>query len=142
MNKTTFNSRKSPQDRLGRAIASRLDQSLTDVPHDISERLKVARMQALGKRRIATVEAATVGVSGGSAVLQGGRDVFGFWGKLGSALPLLALVVGLILIGVIQDEMRAMEAAEVDSALLVDELPPAAYTDPGFAHFLRSQLSD
>lgn len=142
MNKTTSNLHAAPQDRFGRAIASRLDQTLTDVPHDISERLKVARMQALSKRRVVTTEAVAIGSVGGAAALQGGSDGFGFWGKLGSALPLLALVVGLLLIGAVQDELRALEAAEVDAALLLDELPPAAYTDPGFAHFVRSQPSD
>jgi hypothetical protein len=54
----------------------------------------------------------------------------------------MALIIGMLAIDVVQDEMRAMEAAEVDAALLVDELPPAAYTDPGFTHFLRSNQSD
>jgi len=29
-------------------------------------------------------------------------------------------------------------AAEVDSALLADDLPPEAYSDPGFVEYLRS----
>ena len=28
--------------------------------------------------------------------------------------------------------------AEVDAALLTDDLPPAAYADPGFAQYLKS----
>lgn len=142
MTKTTFKSNLTPQDRVGRAIAARLDAASQSVPHDIAERLKAARMQALAKRRIVGTEASVVAVSGGSAVMQGGNDMFGFWGKLGSVIPLLALVVGMVVIGAVQDEMWAMEAAEVDAALLVDELPPAAYTDPGFSHFLRAQQSD
>jgi hypothetical protein len=53
-------------------------------------------------------------------------------------VPLIALVAGLITISVMQDEDRASELAEVDAALLTDDLPPAAYTDPGFAQFLKS----
>ena len=30
------------------------------------------------------------------------------------------------------------EVAEVDAAILTDDLPPSAYTDPGFAQFLKS----
>jgi len=41
-------------------------------------------------------------------------------------------------ISVIQEERRTDELAEVDSALLTDDLPPAAYTDPGFAQFLKT----
>jgi len=142
MTKTTFNTTVTPQDRVGRLIAARLDATVADVPHDIAERLKVARTLALAKRRVVLVESSAVEISGASAILRGGHEVFGFWGKLGSFLPLLVLVVGMLLIGVVQDEMRAMEAAEVDAALLVDELPPSAYTDPGFAHFLRSHAGD
>ena len=42
------------------------------------------------------------------------------------------------MINVVQDEKRAHELAEVDAALLTDDLPPAAYADPGFLQFLKS----
>jgi hypothetical protein len=35
-------------------------------------------------------------------------------------------------------EEQISAAAEVDAALLVDELPPQAYSDPGFVEFLRT----
>jgi len=47
------------------------------------------------------------------------------------------LVFGLIAINVIQDDKRANELAEIDAALLTDDLPPAAYADPGFSQFLK-----
>jgi hypothetical protein len=37
-----------------------------------------------------------------------------------------------------QNEYRANEIAQVDAELLIDDLPPAAYTDPGFLVFLKS----
>ena len=46
--------------------------------------------------------------------------------------------MGLVAIHVIQNDYRAQEVAEVDTALLTDALPPAAYTDPGFLQFLKS----
>jgi hypothetical protein len=36
-------------------------------------------------------------------------------------------------------EHQIQAAAEVDAALLSDDLPPQAYADPGFAEFLRRQ---
>ena len=66
-----------------------------------------------------------------------GDESLGFFNRLASFLPLLALIFGLIAINVIQDDDRANELAEVDSALLTDDLPPAAYVDPGFSHFLK-----
>jgi hypothetical protein len=53
----------------------------------------------------------------------------------------VALVAGLLVISVVQDDDRASELADVDSALLADDLPPAAYADPGFAQFLKSDSS-
>jgi hypothetical protein len=38
--------------------------------------------------------------------------------------------------GVTREQVVA--AAEIDTQLLSDQLPPAAYSDPGFAEFLRS----
>ena len=58
--------------------------------------------------------------------------------RLASALPLVVLVAGLVLIQHHHDLEQITAAAEIDSALLADELPPAAYRDPGFSEFLRS----
>ena len=49
----------------------------------------------------------------------------------------LALVAGLVFINGIVNEDRANEVAEVDAALLTDDLPPAAYTDAGFIQYLK-----
>jgi hypothetical protein len=49
----------------------------------------------------------------------------------------LALIAGLISINLIQNDNRANDLAEVDAALLTDDLPTAAFTDPGFAQFLK-----
>ena len=37
---------------------------------------------------------------------------------------------------------QVVAAAEIDAALLTDDLPPDAYSDPGFAEFLRSPHGD
>ena len=51
--------------------------------------------------------------------------------------PLVVLAAGLIVINTVQNERRASEVAEVDAALLTDDLPPSAYADPGFGQFLK-----
>nr|WP_315488140.1 DUF3619 family protein [uncultured Rhodoferax sp.] len=133
----------SYQDRLGRNIAARLSDSTQGIPNDISERLKVARMQALAKRKVVKIQAATsVTVQGGTASLNAGDFDGGFWSRLGAVIPLLALVAGLLTIAVVQEQHRASEIADVDIELLADELPPDAYTDPGFAHFLSINRRD
>jgi hypothetical protein len=126
------------QDRFGRRVAARLSSGTQELPYEVSERLRAARMQAVANRkRIAGLRtAATVSASGGAGVMTADEHV-SLWGLIASVLPLLALVAGLILIHTIQNERRANEVAEVDAALLTDDLPPAAYADPGFIQFLK-----
>ena len=67
-----------------------------------------------------------------------GTDGVSWWNRVASALPILVLAAGLVTIHVVQNERRASEVAEVDAAILTDDLPPSAYADPGFTQFLRS----
>lgn len=127
-------------DALGKVVAQRLSEGTESLPHDITERLRAARAQAVAKRKIVSVQTVTAGalsLSGGEASLQLGEQDGGWLNRIASLLPLLALVVGLISIAVLQDNDRARELAEVDAELLTDELPPTAFTDPGFAQYLR-----
>lgn len=132
----------SAQDRFGRQLAARLDTSAAALPHDISERLRVARLQALGKyREVRVLEAApaSVSVGGGVAALGGGEDG-GWWPRLVSLVPLMALVAGLVAIQILGTDRIAQDLADIDSAILSDDLPPDAYTDPGFAQFLKARI--
>lgn len=128
------------QDRFALKATSYLSAGTADLPYDISERLRAARVQAVAKRKIATIQTAgAVNISGGSATLGwGSEDGLNWWSRIGSVVPLLALVVGLLTINSIQNDNRAQEVAEVDAALLTDELPPAAFADPGFVQFLKA----
>ena len=127
------------QDRLAFRIAARLSDAADGLPRDISERLRAARVQAVGQRKMALKQAVTsLAASSGAGSVTLGQEHFSWWSRLAAALPLLALVVGLIAINVIQDDNRANELAEIDAALLLDDLPPAAYADPGFLQFLKT----
>ena len=129
------------QDRFALKATSYLSAATADLPYDISERLRAARAQAVAKRKIASVQAAgsMVNAGGGSAALSWGTpDGLGWWGRVGSVMPLIALVVGLLTINSVQNDNRAQEIAEVDAALLTDDLPPAAFSDPGFVQFLKT----
>ena len=126
-------------DRFGRQVAARLTAGIAELPYNISERLRAARVQAVVSRKPAVlVGASSVSASGGTATLTFGDEGVSLWNRIASALPLIALAAGLILIHAVQNDWRASEVAEVDAALLTDDLPPSAYADPGFAQFLRS----
>ena len=126
-----------PMDRMGRDLARLLTQASGDLPHDLSERLRVARQQALAVRKPEAPPAFELATQGNRLALAGGDSGLGLWGKLGSALPLLALLAGLVAMQVLVRDNVVSELAEIDTALLVDDLPPAAYSDPGFKKFLR-----
>ncbi len=134
----------SGQDRFGRRVAACLDASAEDLPHDISERLRVARRQALGQYRSlgAQQSAATpLVLAGASAVLGGGSDEErGVWSRVVALIPLLALIAGLVALQVLGSDQFTEELAEIDAAILTDDLPPDAYADPGFAQFLKSRI--
>jgi hypothetical protein len=138
-------SHMAAEDLYGRKVARRLDVACQDLPYDISERLRAARVQALAKRKVVAVRTtapAVVNAGSGVASLNFGGESFGLWGRLASALPLIALIAGLFVIQVVQDEDHANELAEVDTALLTDDLPPQAYADPGFTQFLKTRASE
>jgi len=124
------------EDRFGLSVTARLSDAADQLPYDISERLRAARMQALGKRKVALVRTSSQLATAGA----NGTKAFGhpaWWDRVAAAVPLLALVFGLVAINMIQTENRANELAEIDAALLTDDLPPAAYTDPAFTQFLK-----
>lgn len=128
------------QDRFALKAASYLSAATTDLPYDISERLRAARVQAVANRKVEKLQTVSrlAGAGNGAALTWGSDDGFNWWSGIGSVVPLIALVLGLMLINSIQNDNRAMEVAEVDVALLTDELPPAAFSDPGFIQFLKT----
>lgn len=124
-------------------VARRLSEASEQVPYDISERLRAARMRAVSKRHVEIESLAeSISMQENQAVLRLGGGRGNRWSRLAAFLPLIALLLGLFAIVQIQDEMRADELAEIDAELLTDELPPSAYTDPGFLQFLRSKQAE
>lgn len=122
--------------RLAARLAGALrQQAESGLPASVEERLRFAREQALARAR----ESRAVSVQGGG----GGAAVLGllgsWWPRLGALLPALVLALGgLLLLDQHQREDVAV-AAEIDAALLADDLPPQAYADPGFVAFLKLQ---
>ena len=134
--------------RFGLRIAAGLTERNATLPHDVSERLRFARGQALARasqaraaRTVVSAASPAVVQMGSTLALSGGPRGAGgdngLWSKLVSALPLILLLGGLLLMQRGQVHEQIVAAAEVDTALLSDHLPPAAFSDPGFAEFLR-----
>ncbi len=128
--------------RFAARVAAGLNAQAATVPHDIAERLRFGREQALAKAREARRQApasapAVLAVTRGGAVLLGGGPA-PWWQRAASVLPLVLLVAGLMFIGARMTREQVQAAAEIDAVLLADDLPPDAYSDPGFAEFLKT----
>ena len=119
-------------------LTAHLSRSAQALPHDISERLRFSRERALASRSAAAsvVQVAPTVVAQRRTAALGGPP--SLWLRLVSTLPLAVLVAGLVFIQHHHDMQQIAVAVEIDSALLADTLPPAAYSDPGFSEFLRA----
>ncbi|MDR0275773.1 MAG: DUF3619 family protein [Burkholderiaceae bacterium] len=134
------------ENRFGLWVAARLSAGAQELPYEIAERLRAARVRAVARRKQpAPVRAlrwrpgAWAQGNGRTAVLGfGGDDALDFWARLGSLAALTLLAAALVTIHMVQSDSRAADEAEVDTALLTDALPPQAYTDSGFLQFLKT----
>ncbi|MDD5029809.1 MAG: DUF3619 family protein [Rhodoferax sp.] len=127
-------------DAAGRQLASHLMQSVDELTPNTKQRLRAAREQAVDKRRqVLAAQAQTVW----RQAAQGPSDHGWFeqhapaWQFLGSIGMVFILVFGLWTIDNLESDEFVSETAEIDKLLLTDDLPPAAYLDPGFKHFLK-----
>lgn len=125
--------------QLGARLATALSRGAEAPAHEVAERLRAAREQALARAREAREAGSAVATvaagAGGTAVLGS----FTPWRqRLALALPLLLMAAGLVAIDRWTVRERVLAAADIDAQLLTDSLPPSAYTDPGFVEYLRT----
>jgi hypothetical protein len=131
--------------RFALRVTARLSERTARQPHAIEERLRFARQQALERARVrrkaVAAQAAAVQVSDATLALGGGPRQRGSWWEraMAMALPLAVLVGGMALIHWNQTHAQIEAAVQIDAELLTDDLPPSAYSDPGFVEFLRKQ---
>jgi len=121
-------------------IRHALNEQLETLPASTTDRLAAARAAALARKKPEPASAPTVSGWGKlGALLRGPANSRPMISRLAIAVPLLALVIGFG--GVYQHEQQQQlaELAELDAAVLADELPLTAYLDPGFNAYLESQ---
>ncbi|MEO7337569.1 MAG: DUF3619 family protein, partial [Caldimonas sp.] len=108
--------RDAMQARFARRVIVRLNEKAEQLDGDVAERLRFAREGALKRARAARAPVAAPtrlgATSSGAAMLGGGS---GWWVRVGSVIPLIALVGGLILIQQLQTRTQISVAAEVDA---------------------------
>lgn len=135
------------QERFARALTAHLSEAHAQLPYVVTERLRAARVQAVSQRKRELVaplhqssSALELQTAGGTATLGSGEGQGApLWlRRVLTALPLLALAIGVVTISVQEEHRATVGVAEIDAELLTSALPPAAYTDPGFLQFLQT----
>lgn len=120
-----------------------LNESSESIPEPALERLAQARKMAMARKkkdapaRVLTHKGILAGNNGFS--FQGPSS---WLGKLGIALPALVLIVGLFSVYEYEQQQNINELADIDAAVLTDELPPAAYVDTGFTAYLNNNKAE
>jgi hypothetical protein len=137
---------ESKENEFARKVVRALDENASALPAAAVDRLAAARRAAIARKRpeqvavSAPVFAPTLaGAAGGQfGAPESGqpRGRFARFGRFGLAWPLLALVIGLAGIAYWEDQQRTAELADIDAAMLSDNLPLDAYLDHGFNAYL------
>ena len=132
----------SQEQLLGKRLATYLEQGNQQLPYEVTERLRAARARALSSLRVTQTEQKNADdlqvQSNGSLRLPFPSKPHDFYNLVVSFIPLICLAAGLMLLYEFHNDQTALYLAEIDSALLIDDLPPQAYTDPAFVDFLKN----
>jgi Protein of unknown function (DUF3619) len=130
------------QDEFGYRIRQALNEGLERLDYRTSYRLQQARQAALARHSSAQPEVGWVPAAqtaGGPPASAG----LGSWmGRLGVAAPVLALAIGFFGIYQYQESRRISELADMDFAVLLDEVPLSTYADKGFGALLSQDANE
>jgi hypothetical protein len=119
------------EDDLAKRIVSRIDQGLDDIPPSALDRLAIARRAALEHHRR---RSASPRWSAALDWVRGWVAAHGVAARVGVPVAFAALATAAFMYF---ESTMHHESIEVEAALLADELPIHAYTDPGFDAWLR-----
>jgi hypothetical protein len=118
-----------------------LNEKLDDLPASTTNRLAAARQAAMARKKphaeVRVVRTATVTATAGG----GGRlsAPLGWISRFAVVLPLLMIVGGMVGVYQYEQQQSIAELAELDAAVLTDELPLSAYLDNGFNAYLETR---
>lgn len=133
-------SKEAEDINLAYKVRHALNENLDTLSPEIINRLNSARNIALSSKksdaplRAFNIQGALAGNVGNFL-----NRPFSWLGRIGLALPLLAFIVGLVGIYEFEQQQHIFETAEIDAAVLADELPLVAYLDHGFNAYLAKR---
>jgi hypothetical protein len=115
-----------------------LNENLDNLPASTTDRLAAARALALSRKK---ADAPAPVRKPEQRPQFDVRSLFSaqWLTRAAVAAPLLAMVFGLAGVYQVEREQRTAELADLDAAVLSDDLPLTAYTDHGFNAYLAQQ---
>lgn len=119
-------------------IRHALNEKLDELPASTTDRLAAARAAALARKK------ADAPARPQQAPARPRFDVTALFSapwmaRAAAIVPLVAMVAGLVGVYHVEQEQRVAELADLDAAVLSDDLPLTAYTDHGFSAYLVQQ---
>lgn len=117
-----------------------LNESLDVLPPTTTNRLASARQVAMSRKkkdaplRVFAVQRAAAGQAG-----KFFNDQLSWMRRFGMVIPILAVMIGLGGLYQLEIQQRISDTADVDAAVLADELPLDAYIDHGFNAYLAKR---
>lgn len=121
-------------------VRQALNESLDHLPSDTHNRLAAARQFAVTRKKKESksfVPVFATRLAGAFGPYSMFNQRFQWLGRMGMALPVLALVIGLVGMYHYEEQQRISETADIDALVLSDELPLSAYLDHGFSAYLN-----
>lgn len=123
------------------SVRRALNEKLDDLPASTTDRLAAARNAALARKKAdaparVRVSATAPAIAGGGAFFA---NPFAWFTRVSVALPLLLAMGGLVGVYQYEQQQSIVELAEMDAAVLSDELPLSAYLDQGFGAYLETR---
>lgn len=117
-------------------IRHALNDNLDALPASTTERLAAARARAVARKK---ADAPSRKQQSRPALNVHALLSMSGLGRVAVAVPLLAAVFGIAGLYQYEQQQRIAELAELDTAVLSDDLPLTAYTDHGFNAYLAAQ---
>lgn len=116
-----------------------LSESADNLPASTAERLASARKIALSRKKPESGLRAFVprlAFAGNAGTLFGNSA---WLGRMGLAVPMVVVALGLTALYQHEQQSRINDLADIDAAVLSDDLPLSAYLDHGFNGYLANR---
>jgi hypothetical protein len=123
-------------------ICRYLDEGAEQLSYRVAQRLAASRAAAVAKVAAAPkleADPSPARMPPLHALPPQHRRAAPLWWRVAvTVVPVLLLLVGVVIVDTVHEEQSAAELAEVDSALLTDDVPLVAYADRGFGVYIKN----